>query len=146
MEKSLFFLNTKFQASSHLVWLYSLVCVDLVGNPKDRFSHNEAQMFAVLSLLSRCKTHLWSENVLFSLITIKHRCSIPDKTQTYTCSASICSFNSVTEQLTLSQNSSLCYRTAYSVTEQLTLLQNNSLSYRTAHSVTEQLTLLQNSS
>ena len=25
--QSLYFLNTKFQASSHLVWLYSLVCV-----------------------------------------------------------------------------------------------------------------------
>ena len=34
---------TKFQASSHLLWLYSLICVGLVGNPKDLFSHNEAQ-------------------------------------------------------------------------------------------------------
>ena len=31
----------KFQASSHLVWLYSAVCV---GNPEDRFSQNEAQI------------------------------------------------------------------------------------------------------
>ena len=34
------YLNPKFQASSHLLWLYSLVCV---GNPEDRLSHDEAQ-------------------------------------------------------------------------------------------------------
>ena len=34
-----YFLNPKFQASSHLLWLHSPVCVDLVGNPEDRFSH-----------------------------------------------------------------------------------------------------------
>ena len=33
-----FHLNSKFQTSNHLLWLYSLVCVDLVGNTKDRFS------------------------------------------------------------------------------------------------------------
>ena len=36
--QSLYFLYTKFQASSHLVWLYSLICVE------DRFSHNEAHL------------------------------------------------------------------------------------------------------
>ena len=40
----LFYLNPKFQASSHLLWLYSPVCV---GNPEDRFSHNKACMFYV---------------------------------------------------------------------------------------------------
>ena len=41
----------KFQASRHLLWLYSPVCVgpgrivsDLVGNLEDRFSHNEAHL------------------------------------------------------------------------------------------------------
>ena len=34
--------------SSHLLWLYSLVCVGLVGNPKDRFSHNEAHFVILL--------------------------------------------------------------------------------------------------
>ena len=48
--QSLYFLYTKFQASSHLLWLYSLVCVGLVGNPKDRFSHNEAH-FVILRLI-----------------------------------------------------------------------------------------------
>ena len=37
-------MNTKFQASSHLVWLYSRFVWDLVGNPKDWFSHNEAHI------------------------------------------------------------------------------------------------------
>ena len=40
----LFYLNTKFQASSHLLSLCSLICVDLIGNPEDRFSHNEAHL------------------------------------------------------------------------------------------------------
>ena len=40
----LHFLNSKCQASSHLLWLYSLVCV---GNPKERFSQNEAQIQGV---------------------------------------------------------------------------------------------------
>ena len=42
--QSLYFLNPKFQASSHLLWLNSPVLSNLVGNPEDRFSHNEAQM------------------------------------------------------------------------------------------------------
>ena len=42
----LFFLNPKFQASGHLLWLYSTVCV---GNPEDRFSHNGAHMSQVMS-------------------------------------------------------------------------------------------------
>ena len=32
--QSLYFLNTKFQASSHLVWLESLVCVGLGRKPR----------------------------------------------------------------------------------------------------------------
>ena len=40
--QSLNFLYNKFQASSHLVWLYSLVCVGPGRDPKDRFSHKEA--------------------------------------------------------------------------------------------------------
>ena len=45
--QSLFFLNPKFQVSSHLLWLYSLVnfVSDLVGNPEDRFSRDAAQLF-----------------------------------------------------------------------------------------------------
>ena len=48
--QSLFFLNPKFQASSHLLWLYSPVCVsDQVGNPKDRFYHDGAHMYSIFS-------------------------------------------------------------------------------------------------
>ena len=41
--QSLFFLNPKFQASSHLLSLYSPVS-DQVKNSENRFSHNEANM------------------------------------------------------------------------------------------------------
>ena len=46
--QSLTFLNPKFQASSHLLWLYSPVWV---GNPEDRFSHNGAQLYGRLSMM-----------------------------------------------------------------------------------------------
>ena len=39
--QKLYFLNPKFQASSHVLWLYSPVCV---GNPKDGFSRDAAQI------------------------------------------------------------------------------------------------------
>ena len=39
----LFFLNTKFQASSHLLCLYSLVCVGSIQKPHCWFSHEAAQ-------------------------------------------------------------------------------------------------------
>ena len=42
--QSLYFLNLKFQASNHLMWLYSLVCVGPGRNPEDQFSHNEAHI------------------------------------------------------------------------------------------------------
>ena len=44
-QQFLVYLNTKFQASSHLLSLYSLIVVwDLVGNTEDRFSRNEAHL------------------------------------------------------------------------------------------------------
>ena len=46
--QSLYFLNPKFQFSSQLLCLYSLVCVGPGGNPKDRFFHNEAHCASVL--------------------------------------------------------------------------------------------------
>ena len=42
----LYFLNSKFQASSHLLWLYCLVHVWLGNKPKDRFSHDVAQLYS----------------------------------------------------------------------------------------------------
>ena len=46
--QSLYFLNPKFQASSHLLRLYSLVCIGPGRKPEDRFSQNEAQMSLVM--------------------------------------------------------------------------------------------------
>ena len=45
--QSLNCLNPKFQASSHLLSLYSMVCVGPGRKPEDRFSHNEAQIRCV---------------------------------------------------------------------------------------------------
>ena len=42
--KSLYFLNTKFQASSYLLYLYSLVCVGPGRKPERWFSHDAAQI------------------------------------------------------------------------------------------------------
>ena len=41
--QSLFFLNPKFQASSHLLWLYSRVCVGPGRKPECWFTHDAAQ-------------------------------------------------------------------------------------------------------
>ena len=41
---SLYLLNPKFQASSHLLLLYSLVCVRPVGKREDRFFRDVAHM------------------------------------------------------------------------------------------------------
>ena len=43
----IFFQNTKFQASSHIQWLYSLVCVRPCQNPNCWCSHAGAQNFEV---------------------------------------------------------------------------------------------------
>ena len=40
----LFYINPKFHASSHLLWLYSLVCVGPGRKPRRPFSRNEAQV------------------------------------------------------------------------------------------------------
>ena len=56
--QSVCFLNPKSHVSSHLLWLYSPVFMsDLVGNPEDRFSHNEAHLICMLHVL--VKTHLF---------------------------------------------------------------------------------------
>ena len=45
LEQSLYFLNPKFQASSHILWLYSPVCVGPGRKPRRPvFVHNEAHM------------------------------------------------------------------------------------------------------
>ena len=60
--RSLYLLNLKFRVSSHLLWLYSLVCVGPGRKPQDRFSHNEAQITSVKTCITldswQSKTHL----------------------------------------------------------------------------------------
>ena len=46
----LYFLNTKFQASSHLLWLHSPVCVRPGRKPEDRFSHHEAHFIQYMQV------------------------------------------------------------------------------------------------
>ena len=65
--QSLYFLNPKFQASSHLLWLISL---DLVGNPEDRFSHNEAQIMSCLSFSSPPNHNSYMLRFLFHIVQI----------------------------------------------------------------------------
>ena len=62
--QSLFYLNTKFQAPSHLFGLYSPVCVG-PGKKKteDRFSHNEA--------------HFTDYRLLLLLLFLFERVSLP---------------------------------------------------------------------
>ena len=57
--QSLYFLNPKFQASSHLMWLYSPVCVGPGRKPEDRFSHNEAQW------VSSCLLYVYTQGTLY---------------------------------------------------------------------------------
>ena len=45
--RSLFFLNPKFQASSIFCGCTARFVSDLVGNPEDRFSHNEAHLMPI---------------------------------------------------------------------------------------------------
>ena len=49
--QSLYFLNTKFEASSHHLWLYSLVCVGPGRKPERWFSRDAAQIVLILSSL-----------------------------------------------------------------------------------------------
>ena len=42
--QSLYFLNPKFRASSYLLWLYSPVLSDLVGNHEDGFLYDAAHL------------------------------------------------------------------------------------------------------
>ena len=53
-DQFLYFLNPKFPASNHLLWLYSPVCVRPGRNPNCWFSHTQAHILVGLSLyLSR---------------------------------------------------------------------------------------------
>ena len=70
----LYFLNLKFQASSHLLWLYSLVCVGPGRKPRRPvFSQRGLNLFACFVERARYDMgHIWpplkiSSNVVFSI-------------------------------------------------------------------------------
>ena len=54
--------KSEFQAFSHLLRLYSPVCV---GNPEDRFSHNEAQITQPILSTKRKRKPLRTETTVF---------------------------------------------------------------------------------
>ena len=56
--QSLYFLNPKFQVSSHLLWLYSPVCIGPGRKPRKRFSQNEAQM-----IIEECHLSILHRNI-----------------------------------------------------------------------------------
>ena len=49
----LYFLNLKFQTSSHLLYLTAGFVTDLVGNPEDRFSQDVAHMMIIIMIKTR---------------------------------------------------------------------------------------------
>ena len=78
--QSLYFLNPKFQASSHLQWLYSLVCVRLGQNPHYWLSHvaahfqfSDRQSDAVhLNLVTLKFLNFWMQEI-FAVIYMKFK-------------------------------------------------------------------------
>ena len=56
--QSLYFLNTKFHASSCFLCLYSPVCVGPVRKPHCWFSHEAAHLFA-LNIITQGLLHAW---------------------------------------------------------------------------------------
>ena len=63
----LYFLNAKCQASSHLLWLYSPVCVGPGRKPQDRFSHNEAHIL----LVPKFQVSLY-DSIFLYIYTVQH--------------------------------------------------------------------------
>ena len=65
----LYFLNPKFLASSHLLWLYSPVCVGPDWKLEDRFSHNEAH---IIMLCINTFVVVSSIHFVFALPTVQY--------------------------------------------------------------------------
>ena len=59
----LFYLNSKFQASSHLCGCTAWFVLDLVGSPEDLFSHNEAHIHCTLTVTSLLQFTYFSTSV-----------------------------------------------------------------------------------
>ena len=84
-----YFLNPNFQASSHLLWLPSPVCVGPGRNPDDRFSHNEAQLLPrkvdnCFHTKGESEFLLWSQNCSNGKsLRAKSKIIIPTVTKTF---------------------------------------------------------------
>ena len=77
--QSLFFLNPKFQISSHLLWLCSSVCVGPGRKPDNWFSHDAAHMSASVLCFS---VHLYTTGIIFSSLSYASQ-YITKSTQSY---------------------------------------------------------------
>ena len=62
--QSLYFLNPKFQASSHLLWLYSPLCVGHGRKPR-RPVFSQRGSYAMLVLFLQCNELKFIQNVVF---------------------------------------------------------------------------------
>ena len=67
---SLYYLNPKFQASSNVLWLYSLVCVGPDQKHRRPVSHNEAHLTIGLSRPYRLDESIFSERGFLSIVFI----------------------------------------------------------------------------
>ena len=71
--QSLCFLNPKFQASSHLLWLYSLVCVGQGRKPQRQvFSRRDSYIIVPLILAEDLWMVLWVYLILTLLVLEDH--------------------------------------------------------------------------
>ena len=61
--QSLYFLSTNFKSLTILCGRAAWFVCDLVGNPEDRFSHNEAQI--VSQCLYYCSLHILRDHTMF---------------------------------------------------------------------------------
>ena len=68
MVQSLCFLNPKFQASRHILWLYSQVCVGLVRKPRRPVSSQRGSNYSV-KLLSLEPIHYDNMSVQYAAIS-----------------------------------------------------------------------------
>ena len=66
--ESLYFLNTKFQVSSHILWLYSPVCVGPGRNPRrpvfsqrgsNKYSHVQILLSVHVQQIAKCKNCIY---------------------------------------------------------------------------------------
>ena len=79
--QSLFFLNAKFQVSSHVLWLCSSVCVGPGLKPDRWFSHDNAQIPSDLSFFHTYRSELLYRSYYRRRTTI-YKTHVPQFSQT----------------------------------------------------------------